>query len=139
MKNVLLIMGISVLLAACSGMRKTGPTNYGSNIIQPVEGEDDEYEITIIDTDFDRWFSINGRPANFYSLSYYEQKNRLYVAAWNEKVGQQAFYNSLYYPFTQYIDYNPATSYGLEVNYKLFWYFKYIEDVYGRRFGFPLS
>jgi hypothetical protein len=79
----------------------------------------------------------NGKPASFYSREYYRNKNVFYASAWNSKVTERTRYNSRNYPFEEPIDYNPTIDYGLEVDYKLFWYFKYIENVYGRRYHFP--
>lgn len=106
-----------------------GPVRYGQNMILD-RGEEDEYEVVIIDSGFDRWFATHGRPINFYSPQYYASMNRQYAAAWNEKVMTHGHRPNS--PFQQQINYDPGIDYGLEVNYKLFYYFKYIEDVYGR-------
>lgn len=133
MKNLTYIAIFSLLATACS------PSYFGSssrdrtqpNIVQP---EEEEYEVLIFDNNFDRWMQTNGRPVGFYSPQYYEQKNRQYVAAWNEKVGRFGG-NS---PFQNIINYDYSEDYGVEVNYQLFWYFKYVEDLYGRRYNFPV-
>lgn len=138
MRNIAIISFWAALTAmACTSQQSITGTRTGSNIIVKQEGGD-EYEITIIDPGFDRWFITNGKPASYYSLAYYEQQNRRYVISWNEKVSQQAYYRSPYYPFENRIDYDPTIHYGLEVNYKLYYYFKYIEDVYGARYNFPV-
>jgi hypothetical protein len=109
------------------------PTQHVSKNIVQKDKDKDEYEVTIIDNNFDRWFLTNGKPVNFYSREYYRSKNIFYVSSWNSKVTQR-YRNS---PFEEPINYDPSIDYGLDVDYKLFWYFKYIEDVYGRRYGFP--
>jgi hypothetical protein len=127
-----------LMLGACATSGNLNLTDRkGTNVIQPGE-EGDEYELLIFDNNFDRWFTTNGRPATFYSPYYYAQKNRIYVQAWNEKVDQQGFYRSANYPFEQRINYDNSIDYGVELNYQLFWYFKYIENVYGRRYDFPV-
>lgn len=137
MKRINYILPLLFMLSACAttGNINTVEDRKGSNVIRP--GDDEEYELTIIDNNFDRWFTTNGRPVSFYSPNYYAQKNRIYVQAWNEKVGMQSFYRSANYPFEQRINYDYSVDYGIELNYKLFWYFKYIEDLYGRRYDFP--
>lgn len=136
MKRLIYAIPLLLMLGACatSGNLNTVDRK-GPNVINPDDEE--EYEVIIIDNDFDRWFVTNGRPVSFYSPSYYEQKNRIYVQAWNEKVDQQGFYRSANYPFEQRVNYDYSIDYGVEVNYKLFWYFKYIEDLYGNRYNFP--
>lgn len=97
-------------------------------------GEDDEeYELIIIDPQFQSWFSTNAKPVQYYSKSYYENQNRRYVTSWNELYQSTGGIG----PFGNYIDYRFDEDYGLELNYELFWYFKYIETRYGSRYRFP--
>lgn len=103
----------------------------GENIA--INNGDEEYELTIIDTGFQTWFASYAKPINYYSESYYESQNRRYVTSWNElyqKTGGAG-------PFGNYVDYRFTEDYGLELNYELFWYFKYIETQYGSRYNFP--
>ena len=57
------------------------------------------------------------------SWIHYTQKNRLYVLEWNQRY-MTSRNNGLY---DTYIDYNSNTDYGLDLNYKLYYYFKYFE------------
>jgi hypothetical protein len=137
MKRLIYVIPLMLMLGACATSGNLNLTDRkGSNVIQPDE-DGDEYELLIFDNNFDRWFTTNGRPVSFYSPSYYSQKNRIYVQAWNEKVDQQGFYRSANYPFEQRINYDYSIDYGVELNYQLFWYFKYIESTFGRRYDFP--
>lgn len=131
----LVLVFVVLAIAGCRSYQGTGNKSQGSNILS--KAENDEYELTIIDSGFDRWFTVNRKPVNYHSLSFYEQQNARYVQAWNEKVGQQSLYNSAFYPFESRIDYNPSIDYGLELNYQLYHYFQYIEDTYGNRYNFP--
>ncbi|GAA0894268.1 hypothetical protein GCM10009122_39490 [Fulvivirga kasyanovii] len=135
MRLLVLILTIFIV-AGCKSYQGTGTKSQGSNILSKAEN-DDEYELTIIDSGFDRWFSVNRRPINYHTLSFYEQQNARYVRAWNQMVDQQGRYNALNYPFENRIDYNPSIDYGLELNYELYHYFRYIEDTYGNRYNFP--
>lgn len=133
MKSLGYILIILVVSAACAPTYNTSTRDRTQpNIVQPDDEE--EYELLVIDPDFDRWFQVNGRPINFYSERYYEQKNRQYVASWNEKVGRFGG-NS---PFQNTINYEYGKDYGIELNYQLFWYFRYVEKVYGNRYNFPV-
>lgn len=135
MKSFLLMLGLLAAIG-CKSIQSPGEKTRGENVIaQSEDGE--EYELTIFDPDFDRWFSVNRRPASFHSLEYYEQQNRRYVQAWNQKVNQQGAYHGVNYPFENHIDYDPSIDYGLELNYKLYYYFKYIEEQFGARYDFP--
>lgn len=129
------IIVFAVLIFGCrSSYTNMDNRQKGSNIVESQNGE--EYELIIMDSGFDRWFSTNRKPMNFRSLSFYENQNQRYVQAWNEKVSQQARYGPNN-PFENRIDYNPNVDYGPELNYKLYYYFKYIEDMYGNRYNFP--
>ncbi|UII19774.1 DUF6146 family protein [Fulvivirga ligni] len=132
MKNSILLTPILFLILSC-GSYPYGQRTQGSNILSE-RNEDGEYELIIIDPGYDRWMTRYAKPANYYSLNYYEQKNQVYVASWNSLVGNSAYFKDENYPFEMRIDYN---AYGLELNYKLFTYFQYIEDVYGDRYRFP--
>ena len=82
-----------------------------------------EYRLIILDPGFETWLAT--KPAKeFYSNEYYAQKNRLYVIEWNQRFMNSA-YSGLY---DTYIDYNLNTDYGLDINYKLYYYFKYFEE-----------
>lgn len=126
---------IATVIAAC-GSTQTRPTPHGSNMVIEKDS-DEEYELIIMDPGFDRWFVANRVPISQHDLSFYENKNLQYVVAWNDLVNQQARFPSGDFPFTNRIEYNPSTDYGLELNYKLYHYFRYIESKYGARYGFP--
>jgi hypothetical protein len=82
-----------------------------------------EYDLIIIDTGFEGWLA--GQPSiNFLSKWYYEIKNRLYVTEWNHRHLQPQKYGPIY---EDYIDYRPDIDYGLDLNYRLFYYFQYFE------------
>lgn len=131
MKYLWFILMIGFLGYGCVGQKQLTTVPDENLIIE--EDEDEEYELIIIDPGFESWFVTNSKPVSFYSKSYYESKNRQYVSAWNE-----LFYryggNS---PFENKIDYEYHIDYGLELNYKLFWYFKYVESRFGRYYDFP--
>lgn len=131
--SYIFIIGIPT---ACGSVSGPGGKTQGDNILTKNQ-DGEEYELIIIDSGFDRWFSMNRRPVNYHSLTYYEQQNARYAQVWNERVNQQGAYRRADYPFESYVNYDPTENYGLELNYKLFYYFKYIEDVYGRRYNFP--
>ncbi|HEX7016156.1 MAG TPA: DUF6146 family protein [Cyclobacteriaceae bacterium] len=134
MKSILKYMvpmfAVMVFVSACGSGKNAAPVRYGQNMILDRGEDDEEYELVIIDSGFDRWFATHSRPMSFHSPQFYESMNHRYVTAWNEKVITHGFRPNS--PFQQRINYNPGVDYGLEVNYKLYYYFKYIEDVYGR-------
>mgnify|MGYP000374416611 CR=1 FL=1 len=98
-----------------------------------ISDEDSEYEIIIIDPGFQIWLSSIARPRHFYSQSYLENRNRIYVTEWNARVLQPMQYSPNLYELQ--IDFSPNIDYGYEVNYKLFNYFIYFQRKYKQRLG----
>jgi hypothetical protein len=83
-----------------------------------------EYELLIFDPGFDSWLAT--KPSvNFYSKSYYESWNRLYVMEWNSRYMARKPRDVI---FETWIDYDPKVDYGLDLNYRLFYYFRYFEE-----------
>jgi hypothetical protein len=82
-----------------------------------------EYRLVVLDPGFETWLAA--KPSkDFYSKEYYELKNRLYVIEWNQRYMSSR--NSGLYD--TYIDYNPRIDYGLDLNYRLYYYFLYFEE-----------
>ena len=124
-----------VILGGCVGSGPSGIYMRDSNIVGPREEEAPQYDLIVDEPGFETWMLTNAQPIWYYSKTYLENKNRIYVADWNEKViAFGARRNSL---FENQINYDYSIDYGLELNYKLFNYFKFIHQKYGRRYNFP--
>jgi hypothetical protein len=89
-----------------------------------------EYEIIIMEPGFESWLIGNAFPKWYYTNNYYRNKNHFFVADWNNRAIQSM--HEL--PFEQQIFYDPSVDYGLEINYKLYWFFKYMEHKYDIKF-----
>lgn len=85
------------------------------------------YEIIVFDVGFENWLTTNSRPVWYYENDYYRTKNNQYTIAWNNLV-RQAMYRP---PYEYEIEYDPKVDYGIDVNWKLFWYYKYLEHTIG--------
>ncbi|MBU2527028.1 MAG: hypothetical protein KKC03_10555 [Bacteroidetes bacterium] len=86
-----------------------------------------EYEIIIMEIGFQNWLATQ-RPESYYSLNFLENRNRIYVQNYNQRVLNPQRYNpDLYF---QQINYDPRIHYGKEVNYLLFMYFQFFERQY---------
>ncbi|WP_298479994.1 DUF6146 family protein [uncultured Maribacter sp.] len=92
-----------------------------------------EYEIIIIEPGFNFWLQSTARPENYYTQTYMENRNQIYVTEWNRRVLQPMVYNSNLYELQ--IDYQPNIDYGYEVNYKLYNYFLFFQRKYNQRLG----
>lgn len=95
-------------------------------MLKPTNQDSTEYEILIIDPDFDRWYLLNYSPAKDHSQEYYRGKNHVAVINWNN------YYRAGRYGrvIESLIDYQPTIDYGMEVDRKLYWYFTYVVSTY---------
>lgn len=93
-----------------------------------------EYQIIIIDPGFTTFLNSEARAKNYYSNSYLKTKNQRYVSVWNSRVRNPQKYSSNIYE--NIINYNPKLDYGLDVNHKLYWYFKFAEKKYKMKLDF---
>jgi hypothetical protein len=84
-----------------------------------------EHRLIILDPGFESWFATQP-DKNFYSNSYYAQRNQLFVQEWNRRY-MTSTNKDLY---DNYIEYDPNIDYGIDINYKLYYYFKYFEHKY---------
>jgi hypothetical protein len=112
-----------VLFWACTPVREVSKT---SATLTQNSLDSTEYEILIIDSHFDQWYLINFDPSKDHSNDYYRNKNLIAVANWND------YYRTNRYSqvIDSYINYWSNIDYGIEVNRRLFWYFKYIKENY---------
>ena len=96
-----------------------------------IANEELEYEIIIIEPGFNVWLQSRARPQGYYSQSFLENRNRLFVLEWNARVLQPQRFNPNLYQLQ--IDYQPNIDYGYEVNYLLYYYFVYFQMTYGQQ------
>lgn len=129
MRQIAFLIVMMLIFSSCGS---TAPTVDTSKQLPDhavrIANDDLEYEIIIIDIGFDTYLHSIAKPANFYSQSYYEQKNIFYVSEWNIRAGNPMRYDSSLYE--NQIDYSMGVDYGLDVNYKLYNYFKFVEYKY---------
>lgn len=90
-----------------------------------AEGDTIEYQLLIVDPAFESWFLTRGRPESFYSLEYLENWNRLLVSQWNARISRPGRPGCM--PLN-YLNYDSGISYGLTLNHKLFYYFRYMHE-----------
>jgi len=132
MKLLLTLLGLSLALYSCESGKSTikGNSDTSSQIVKNdtihIANDELEYEILIIEPGFNSWL-ITQPPRSYQSISYLENKNRLFVYEYNRRVTNFGYSKRFY---TQEIDYDPTIHYGLEVNYLLYNYFKYFEYRY---------
>jgi len=140
MKKCISILILLLTIIACSTATKNGGA--ANDVSKPKMAVNDtvriandslEYEVIIIDNGFSTWLASMALPRNYYSLSYLENKNQIYVTEWNNRVLQPQRYNPNLYEMT--IDYQPTIRYGYEVNYLIYNYMIYFQNTYKQKLG----
>lgn len=124
MKN-LLIAGLLLIIAgwACSPQKEsTSSASPAANVLI----DSTEYEITIIDPYFDRWYLMNYSPSRDRSNGFYRSMNNIGVSNWNDYFNRGRYSHVI----GSYLHYNPSVDYGIEVNRRLYWYFRFLEENY---------
>ncbi len=134
MRNLIYTISIlGFLIISCGTPKKTVATTENKKE-EPVRIANDslEYEIMIIDIGFTSYL-VTAKPMSYYTQSFLEIRNRIYVTEWNSRARNLTRYDSTIYE--NEIDYQPNTDYGMEVNYKLYQYFQFAQKKYKMRLG----
>jgi hypothetical protein len=129
MKNWFLIILVCFGIYSCKTSYKKTTTSIEDNLKAQdtvrIANDELEYEILIIEPGFNFWLQSTAKPEGYYSQSFLEGRNQLFVSEWNNRVLQPQRYDQRLYELS--IDYNPSIDYGYEVNYKLYNYFIYFQ------------
>lgn len=133
MKWLGLIFLVGLLMTGCSGsketMKKADQTEKqsGAKLKGEKENGKKEYKLIVFDPSFETWYQTHWSEATDHSKSYYHSWNEQYVTAWNYKATHTGYASY----FGNTIDYNFNTDYGLKVERKLYYYFRWVETQLG--------
>lgn len=125
MKNLLYII---IFCSSFFNCATNLPVVKEDNTLSFEKNEEDEYDIIVLDTQYETYLVSIARPMNFYSESYYKNRNRIYVTEWNMRHSQPFSYDPDFYAVR--IDYEPNVDYGLKLEYKLYNFFEFIKWKY---------
>ncbi|WP_027380454.1 DUF6146 family protein [Chryseobacterium daeguense] len=128
MKNIILLFIIFLLPFGCRAQTDTKDGQEKSEM-KPSKNEDGEWDLTVIDTQFDYFLNAVAKPISQYSESYLKTKNTLLVSEWNSYYSSGKYRNVI----ESSIDYDPKENYGLKFEYKLYQVFAYVNWKYGLR------
>lgn len=132
---VLLFSGLLILVACNASQSKKKieeKSKLESDTIR-IANKEIEYEVLIIDVGFSSWFNSNAKPRNYYSQSYLESRNRVWVLEWNRRAMLSSQYDPNLYEMT--INYETNINYGYEVNYMLYNYLVYFQLKNNQKLG----
>ena len=119
------ILLVTVVFASCQTTKKDITQKQRVEMVS--DSDSTEYSLIVLDPGFESYLATQP-PANFYSQQYYENWNNQYVIEWNARSQNPLQYGGFY---ETEIDYNPREDYGLDLNYRLYYYFQFIKDKYG--------
>lgn len=132
---VLLFSGLLILVAcnASQSKKKIEEKSHLESDTIRIANKEIEYEVLIIDFGFSSWFNSNAKPRNYYSQSYLESRNRVWVLEWNRRTMLSSQYNPNLYEMA--INYETNFNYGYEVNYMLYNYLVYFQLKNNQKLG----
>ncbi|WP_179345098.1 DUF6146 family protein [Winogradskyella ursingii] len=139
MRTIIPFLLCTILLASCKSYDNTQviDNEMDESLVQSdtvsISSDESDYQIIIIEPGFNAWLASTARPEGYYSQSYMEARNQIYVQNWNLRVMQPQQFDPNLYELR--IDYDSRTDYGYEVNYKLYNYFIYFQLRYNQRLG----
>ena len=137
MKRILLLLIATLfILIACNSTQERknfdDKPKLESDTIR-IANDEIEYEVLIFDVGFSSWFNSFAKPRNYYSQSFLESRNRIWVIEWNRRTMLSSQYNPNLYEMS--INYEQNIDYGYEVNYMLYNYLVYFQLKNNQRLG----
>ncbi len=128
MKNAIILLIVFLFVFSCSA--QVPPQNdKEKNEMKPSKNEDGEWDLTVIDTQFDYFLNAVAKPISQYTESYLKNRNTQLVAEWNSYYFSGRYRNVI----ESSIDYDPKEKYGLRFEYKLYQVFAYVNWKYSLR------
>lgn len=129
MKNILFLLAISFFMLSCTSQSPLTKNDTQKSEIKPEKNDDGEWDLEVIDTQYNYFLTAIARPMNMYSESYLKNKNIFLVNEWNSYFFSGRYRNII----ESSIDYNPNEKYGLKFEYKLYQVFAYVQWKYKLR------
>jgi hypothetical protein len=132
MKNVVVILIVFAFVLGCNSQKTMADKTVAAKDTVKIANDSLGYEVMIADAGFNSWLAGRAYPRNYYSQTYLEAKNRIWVYEWNIRATNPQNYRDLY---DMQIDYSPTVNYGYEVNYLLYNYLVYFQNKFGQKLG----
>lgn len=125
MKKIFFIVVAFLFLGCASNSNSAAENN--EHGIAAQKNEDGEWDIEVIDTQYNYFLTAIAKPIEFYSESYLKNKNTFLVSEWNSYYFSGKYRNII----ESSIDYSPQENYGKKFEYKLYQAFAYVQWKYG--------
>lgn len=125
MKNLIIILFL-IIIPTNSFAQNAPKKEKEDTVMKPEKNDDGEWELTVIDTQFDYFMNAIARPISQYSESYLKSRNTMLVTEWNSYFTSGKYRNIV----ESSIDYDPRENYGIKFEYKLYQVFVYVNWQY---------
>ena len=127
MKKLILIIATIFLIISCSSPQNIAKDANKQTAMKPEKNDDGEWDLDVIDTQYDYFLNAIAKPMSFYSEEYLKSRNTFLVNEWNSYYYSGRYRNII----ESSIDYDPNEKYGLKFEYKLYQVFAYVQWKYG--------
>lgn len=128
MRNLIIIILLTTIPICCFA-QSTPKNDKEESAMKPEKNDDGEWELTVIDTQFDYFLNAVAKPINQYSESFLKNRNTMLVTEWNSYYTSGRYRNVI----ESLIDYDPREKYGIKFEYKLYQVFAYVNWQYKLR------
>ena len=127
MKKLILMIATIFLIISCSSPQNIAKDANNQTTMKPEKNDDGEWDLEVIDTQYDYFLNAIAKPMSFYSEEYLKSRNTFLVNEWNSYYYSGRYRNII----ESSIDYDPNEKYGLKFEYKLYQVFAYVQWKYG--------
>lgn len=130
MKTYLHIIILITTMSGCTVQKSNAVVKkvpQAATYLKPEKNEMGEWDLAVLDTDWEYFLTAIAKPMDSYSESYLRNKNATLTSEWN------AYYYSGNYKdvVESFIEYNPNENYGKKFQWKLYQVFAYANWKYG--------
>lgn len=129
MRKAIFLILIALGAISCESQKKN--TNEEPQSIAAQKNEAGEWDIEVLDTQYNYFLNAIARPKNMYTETFLKNRNRILVQEWNNYFYSGRYRNIIELP----IDYDPKENYGLNFEYKLYQAFAYVTWRYKLKFS----
>lgn len=126
MKKILYLIVLFSLVLSCAPQNKIAE-NKEETAMKPGKNDDGEWDLDVLDTQYNYFLNAIAKPISMYSESYLKNRNTFLVTEWNSYYFSGKYRNVI----ESSIDYNSQENYGLKFEYKLYQVFAYVQWKYG--------
>lgn len=127
MKKAFYLLALLAVFTISCTPQKPNPEN--QTVMKPEKNDDGEWDLDVIDTQYDYFLNAIAKPMSMYTESYLKTRNQVLVSEWNSYYYSGRYRNVI----ESAIDYDPNENYGLKFEYKLYQVFAYVHWKYGLR------